>query len=81
MKVNKAKKSREMYFAMMGQECCPQQETDFSKEELLEHYDESLWIYQDMLRRAIQTSDHEEIKSLRQSVQEIKIAKRELLAS
>lgn len=79
--VNKVKENRHLYFAMMGGECCPQQEVVLKKEELLEHYDESLWIYQDMLQRAIENSDREEIKSLRRSVQEIKEAKRSLLAS
>lgn len=78
--INKAEEVRKLYFAMMGEECCPVEE-NLSRQQLLEHYDESLWIYQDMLKRAIETSDRDEIKSLRRSVQEIKEAKRSLLAS
>ena len=81
-RINKAEEARKLYFAMMGEEeCCPGVDEHLSRQQLLEHYDESLWIYQDMLKRAIETSDRDEIKSLRRSVQEIKEAKRSLLAS
>lgn len=79
--VNKAEEERKLYFALMGQQDCCTTEGIYSKDELLEHYEESQWIYEDMLRRAVETSDQYEIRSLRRALQEIKEAKRSLLAS
>lgn len=73
---------RAFYNAMFGENRCLEQgsNADMDRRELLEHYDESLWIYQDMLRNAIRINDHNDVCHLKRNIQEIKEAKRRLLA-